>query len=722
MDNNKKEFEDNSQFVNNMTNWSNEPSIMDLKDDFSLMKQHHDEVIIDIKKWRDIKKVQGAYKPKKISGKSAFQPKTAKKTLEWRYPELSDPFLNHEDIIEFRPTSSGDRKIAEDNSILLNYQFSNQINKQEFIDMYVRKNVDDGLAITKVEWEREESKIKKIKNTYEYTIISEEDVETLESLEQAINLKLTNHDEFRQLPEEVKESVNYSLENGDLFIAKLIGSEEIEEKVITKNQPKLLIIDPENFYIDPSCGADIDNARMMAITYETSLAELYKEKENGKKFKNLNKIVISDVLSDSDHKNTTPDTFSNFKDKLRKRLVVHEMYSLYDINGDGSLESIVSSWVGNVLIRLEENQYPDKKFPFVISKYRHTGENVYYGESDCELLEDSQKQIGALNRGIITSFAKSANGQTGFAKGFLDTSNKNKFLSGQDYEYDPTMPIQNAIHTHKFSEISNGVWGFLSSLQAEAESLTGIKTHNSGIEGNQYGNVVAGIRRVTQSTDRRTQDVLRRLKFGFIQIVKKIMALNHEFLEDEKVLRITNSEFVKLKREELIGFFDVKLHVHSQEENDLAVEKLLMLLQTVAPSLPIELKNIMLAEIARLQNMPDLANAIKNFKPAPIEPTELEKLEAEKLKMEIAEIQSRIKLNEAKALGEEVDSQEKVVNLENTISGEKDRKDKERIKAQSKGNIELEMTKALLNKKEGVDNIDAVIGLKELNKQLEENE
>lgn len=716
MNDDKKEFEDNSDPIIKMTDWENEPSLQDLKDDFNIMKSHHDDFILKVNKWRNIKKVSGEYKPKKINGKSSFQPKVAKKALEWRYPELSDPFLNNENIVEFRPTTEGDRKSARDNTILINYQFSNQINKLEYIDMFVRKCVDDGISITKVEWERETAKTVEIEDTYEYTLINADDVETLQILEQAITLRSVNHDQFRTLPKEIQESVNYSLEAKELYKATFIGSEEIIKERLIKNQPKLLIIEPENFYIDPTCGANTENARIMAITYETSLAELYAK---GDIFKNLNQITLTDVIGNTNHKNTAPNDFINFKDKLRKRILVYEMYSLYDINGDGRLESIVSSWVGNTLIRLEENPYPDNKFPFVITKYRHTGQNVYYGESDCELLEDSQKQIGALSRGIIDSFGKSANGQTGFAKDFLDSNNKRKFLSGQDYEFNPSMPVNNGIYTHKFNEISSSAWAYLNAQQQEAQALTGIKTFDQGIEGNQYGNVVAGIRRTTQSTDRRTQDILRRLKYGFTEVVKKIMTLNHTFLEDEKIIRITNTEFLRLKKEDLIGYFDVKLHVHSQEENDLSVEKLLFLVQTIGPSMDLEMKNIVLSEIARLQNMPDLASKLEKFKPTPVEPTEIEKLEAEKLRMEIEEIKSKIKLNEARSLGEEADSQHKLIDLEDNISGKKDKREQDRIKSQARGNIELETAKALLENKEGINNIDAVIGLNEFNKQLE---
>ena len=77
------------------------------------------------------------------------------------------------------------------------------------------------------------------------------------------------------------------------------------------------------------------------------------------------------------------------------------------------------------MIRLEKNPFPDKKPPFVKAVYMPVRKSSW-GEPDGELLEDNQKIVGAITRGMIDLLGKSANGQTAFKKGALDPVNKRK--------------------------------------------------------------------------------------------------------------------------------------------------------------------------------------------------------------------------------------------------------------------------------------------------------
>ena len=70
-----------------------------------------------------------------------------------------------------------------------------------------------------------------------------------------------------------------------------------------------------------------------------------------------------------------------------------------------------------------------------------------------ELLEDNQKILGAVTRGAIDLLAKSANSQTGVAKGLLDSTNRIRFRNGDDYEYNPNGNPQSSIYMHKYPEI-----------------------------------------------------------------------------------------------------------------------------------------------------------------------------------------------------------------------------------------------------------------------------
>jgi len=208
---------------------------------------------------------------------------------------------------------------------------------------------------------------------------------------------------------------------------------EVEEKRIrtVANRPTLEVCDYRNVIIDPTCMGDIEKAGFVVYSFESSLSQLEKE---GKKYKNLDKINISNssILGVPDHHSSDGSKTFNFSDEPRKKFVVYEYWGYWDIDGTGIVKPFVAAWVGNTLIRLEENPFPDKKIPFVVEQYLPVRKSTY-GEPDGALLEDNQKVIGAVTRGMIDIMGKSANGQTGIRKDMLDTTNKRKFDKGQDY-------------------------------------------------------------------------------------------------------------------------------------------------------------------------------------------------------------------------------------------------------------------------------------------------
>ena len=82
------------------------------------------------------------------------------------------------------------------------------------------------------------------------------------------------------------------------------------------------------------------------------------------------------------HQPNSRDTNFNYKDALRKRVVAYEYWGLYDIHGTGEMVPIVATWVEGVLVRMEENPFPDGKPPFVVVPYMPLKRQVM-GESRC---------------------------------------------------------------------------------------------------------------------------------------------------------------------------------------------------------------------------------------------------------------------------------------------------------------------------------------------------
>lgn len=700
-----------------LTEWSKEPSLMDLKADLDASKPSHDAQIAQITRWNNLRNVEGSSKPKKTKGRSSVQPKLIRRQAEWRYSALSEPFLGSEKLFEVSPTTFEDDEASRQNELVLNWQFNTKINKVKFIDEFVRTTVDEGTCIVRLGWKRVTIKVKKMEPIFEYYEIESD--EEMKMIQDASELKDTNPNAYLDLLPEIRAAVEYSLEKGAPVIAKVIGEQEIEEDKITENKPTIQIMHPDNVFIDPSCEGDYEKAGFIIVSYETSKAELIKDG----RYTNLDKVnwSSSSILSQPDHATETPNDFER-RDELKKKVVAYEYWGWHDIDGDEILKPISATWIGDTIVRMEESPYPDEKPPFVVVNYLPKKREVF-GEPDAEILEDNQKILGAVTRGMIDLMARSANSQTGFAKGFMDVTNRRKFENGQDYEYNPGQDPRVMTFMHQYPEIPNSALTMLQLQNQEAEALTGVKSFAGGVSGEAYGDVAAGIRGVLDASSKREMNILRRLAKGMTDIGNKIMAMNALFFSEEETIRVTNKKFIKVRREDLKGNFDLQVDIATAEVDEQKAKDLGFMLQTMGPNMDPNMSRMILSEIARLKRMPTLAEQIIRFEPQP-DPLleEMKKLELELKKAELAKLQSETELNAAKTMEAQADADFKAVQAQNEATGVNHDRDLQKQSAQAKGNQSLEVTKGLLkSRKEGESrpNVEAAVGFNELSKMLD---
>lgn len=716
-------MKDTSQQVeSSLTDWKKEPSLTELSTLYTAALPHHSTQVKKIKKWRDLLNVEGVYKPKTVAGKSSIQPKLIRKQAEWRYSSLSEPFLGTERMFEVKPSTFEDVDGAKQNELLLNWQFRTKLNRVKLIDEYVRATADDGTCIVRTGWERITKPVTEQVPVYDYFPIEQEDEEYTEQLQQAVELRSTNPRGYNEdVPEEIKAAIAYIEETGIPVYAVAVGTtEETVDKVIS-NKPTIEVLNPENVIIDPTCNGNFDKALFIIVTFETSKFELLNQ---GDRYQNLDKIKwnSSNVNEGEHHASKTPNDF-NFTDTAKNKQTAFEYWGFHDINDDGYMVPVVATWIGNILIRMEESPFSDGKLPFVVVPYSpRTGE--LYGIADAELLEDNQAILGAVLRGAVDLMGKSANSQTGIQKGLLDTANQRRYERGEDYFYNPTSHPANAFHTHKYPELPNSVMQVISMQNQEAEALTGVKSFSGGISGASYGNVATGIRGALDAASKREMAIIRRLAKGIIDIGNKIIAMNSEFLSDVEVIRVTNKEFVSINREDLIGNFDLIVDISTAEIDDAKAQDLAFMVQTVGPNAGIEATMMLMGEIADLKRMPDLAERLRTYQPQPTpEEQELQEMTMMEMKLKLAKLESEILVNQAKAHQLGASGDKTNVETLQKEDGTEHERNMASQKAQSKGNQNLEITKSLLKSRkfdETSPNIDAAFGFKTVLDQEDE--
>ncbi len=629
-----------------ITEWANEPDVQKLKDDLMVAQPSQESQVIKIDRWIALREAAPKTPGSKEKGanRSTIQPKLVRRQAEWRYAALTEPFLSAEKLFKVSPRTWQDVEAAKQNDLLLNWQTSTKINRVDFIDEYVRTGVDEGTVIVRPGWVRD-SHMEEVEEPI-WDFYPATTPEQVELLNQAITLMQEDPQEAESLPEELQVAAEESLARDMPLIAVHAGTQLVERERVTRNHPILDILDYRNVYIDPTCNGIVDRANFAVISFETSKAELTKDG----RYKNLEYVNWSanGPLNQPNHA-TSDLSHTGFSDELRKRVVAYEYWGFYDVEGTGTLTPIVATWIGDTMIRMERNPYPDQKIPLVVVKYLPVRKSIA-GEPDAELLEDNQQILGATIRGMIDLLGRSANGQTGFAKGMLDTVNRRRYDHGLDYEFNPNMGPEVGIHSHKFPEIPNSAMVMLQLQNQEAEALTGVKAFSEGLTSGSLGDVATGIRGMLDAAAKREMGILRRFAQGIEEIGRRIIAMNAMFLSDQEVVRVTDEEFVTISREALEGEVDLVVDIATSEVDEKKAADLGFLLQTLGNTVPWEITREILAEIAELKRMPALARAIRKYEPQP-DPLEekMKELTLAKLEMEISEMQAQTQLHMARA-------------------------------------------------------------------------
>lgn len=704
-----------------MTIWKKEPTLQELKNDLELAKQSHSTHMNKIRRWTDLLEVSGTAKPKEVKNRSKVQPKLIRRTAEWRYSALTEPFLSQTDkLFQVNPATFEDVDAAKQNQLVLNWQFRTKFNRVKFIDELIRTTVDEGTAIMQVGWKRQTVSVQEDAPQWVYYEITQ--TEQLQALQQALSLKEENPRGYEDLPEELKAAVDYYEETNQPTVAFKQGTVKVAVDKVLVNQPTVVIRNPNNVYFDPTCEGDPDKALFVIVSFETNKSELLKD---GTKYKNLDKVNWENnaPISTPDHETTTPQEF-NFKDASRKKVVAIEYWGFYDVTGDGTLIPFVCTWIGDVMIRMEESPFPDKKLPFVVVPYLPIKRSLY-GETDAELLEENQAIAGATTRAMIDLLGRSANGQQGIAKGMLDPLNRRRFDAGQDYEYNPNVNPQIGLVEHKFPELPQSAFQMLGLQNQEAESISGVKAFAGGISGESYGDVAAGIRGALDASSKREMAILRRIAKGVTDMGVKVIAMNGEWMSEEETVRVTNEKFVTVKREELAGNFDLVTDISTAEIDNAKAQDLAFMLQTIGPNSPPDLVYLIMAEIADLKRQPELAHKLRNFKPTPDPAAEmLKQLEIQKAQAEVQKIQSEIRLNEAKAQEVLANKDKKNLDYVEQETGTAHERDMEKQRGQAQGNQDLEVTKAILAKTktatggEKPGDVEAAVGYNQLSAKI----
>lgn len=655
--------------------------LKNLKADFEASKRLKSRNDSKINTWR--REYNGELYGNEKKNRSKFVYRLIKKQSEWQHAGLVDPFVSTPDIIRAKPVTWEDKEVSPKIEILLNTQFCRQFDRFNFMNKAIKVLDQEGTVVIRTGWEYKEKVIKEQifeeQPNPDFMMLQEQAMATQANLEQIAPMVERAKNDLAML-EQQGLSIDQAVASGMIDPQVVAGTQQMMAEYSTLeqqlqalqeqlqsipqtievpriierlkpvcNRPTAMVCRNEDIFIDPTCQDNMDNCQFVIYRYETDMTTL----KRAGVYKNLDKV--SHTLRDSEYVSKTRDdegydSSFEFSDIARKKVVVHEYWGNYDIDGDGEAEAIVCTWVNDVIIQLRDNPFPDKQPPFIVVPFNSIPFSLY-GESNAELLSDTQKIQTAIIRGLIDNMAMSNNGQKGVRNGALDEYNRVKFLNGENFEFNGT---PNDFYDGHFNEFPSSTFNMLQMLNAEAESITGVKNFYQGMHSNSLGSTATATTAIMDSAAARRLNIVRNIAENMIKpILRKWLAYDAEFLDEETQYRITNEEFIWLKRDDLGARIDIDLAISTSEDNKATASELSFLLQTIGPSEDPNLRKMIIADICDLYKKPELAKSIREYQPQPdplaqrLQELQIQMLEAqienERAKGGRAEIDSRLK-------------------------------------------------------------------------------
>ena len=655
--------------------------LKNLKADFEASKRLKSRNDSKINTWR--REYNGELYGNEKKNRSKFVYRLIKKQSEWQHAGLVDPFVSTPDIIRAKPVTWEDKEVSPKIEILLNTQFCRQFDRFNFMNKAIKVLDQEGTVVIRTGWEYKEKVIKEQifeeQPNPDFITLQEQAMAIQANLEQIAPMVEQSKNSLAML-EQQGISVDQAVDSGVIDPQVVAGTQQmmaeaanleqqlqvlqeqlqsipqtievpriVERLKPVCNRPTAMVCRNEDIFIDPTCQDNMDNCQFVIYRYETDMTTL----KRAGVYKNLDKV--SHTLRDSEYVSKTRDdegydSSFEFSDIARKKVVVHEYWGNYDIDGDGEAEAIVCTWVNDVIIQLRDNPFPDKQPPFIVVPFNSIPFSLY-GESNAELLSDTQKIQTAIIRGLIDNMAMSNNGQKGVRNGALDEYNRVKFLNGENFEFNGT---PNDFYDGHFNEFPSSTFNMLQMLNAEAESITGVKNFYQGMHSNSLGSTATATTAIMDSAAARRLNIVRNIAENMVKpILRKWLAYDAEFLDEETQYRITNEEFIWLKRDDLGARIDIDLAISTSEDNKATASELSFLLQTIGPSEDPNLRKMIIADICDLYKKPELAKSIREYVPQPdplaqrLQELQIQMLEAqienERAKGGRAEIDSRLK-------------------------------------------------------------------------------
>ena len=607
-----------------------------VKEDYETSAKAKQGIDTKIQTWLD--EYNGEPYGNESDGHSKIVVKDIKKAVEWFLPNAVEPFVSKNRIVKLAGITAEDVQRANISEKLLNYQFVRNFDRYGFIYDCFKVGATEGTTVVRCGWElEEEEKVEKLDNI---------------TVEQLAQLRASG----------IEVTVNED------------GSAKLIKRRTLKNNPTARVVRNGRFLLDPSAGT-IDEANYCIEEIDSTLSSL---KSDGI-YKNLDKL--SDSMLDRDDSYTeearnsrgegygydTQDSVS--ADKSLHKVTVREYWGNLDINDTGIAIPVVVAWVGNVVIRMEENPYPDKKPPFIATPFTKTP-FMFWGDPLAEFISDGQFIRSGIMRAMLDNVVQSNNGFKFFRKDSLDPLNKKKLLTGIGGAIEVNGD-KNDMWDGNFNQMPATIFNMFEMIQRENESLSGVSNLAQGLDSRALNSATASSI-ASSAGQKRMMEIVRRYSELIKELMRKWISYNKVYLNEKEVIRISG-EYIPFTPDDIDGAYDIDITVGVDGVEENKANQMTMLMQQIsglAGNVDPAIIHSLLAKLSDIWGFPDIAQKLEAYEPPKPDPMqqEIAGLEIEKLKAEIEKLKSEAHENMSDANKKNVEAKSEAYGLKDSTT------------------------------------------------------
>ena len=494
-----------------------------------------------------------------IDGRSKIVSTDIFETVEWLIPALMDIFSPESGFPVLEPVGPEDVDPSEAMTQLIQYQFWRQNQGEEVL----RKAIKDCLmyrpgGIIMYSWEKVEGMKK--------TSWSEVPPEALPYMNEENGYKVTSA---------VHTGAGFDVEG--------------YRKFLEYDGPRLHTLPPWEFLRHPNASSVKDS--MFCAHKKRCTVDYIRRLGKQGYFKDFEKAIEESIKPPTDNmlevKIYNTDNLSRdeepSRDEARQEVYLYTVYGMYDSEGEGILENLKISLLGNTILRMDENPYGAP--PFVVLRDIEDT-HKFSGIPLAELMEDLQRLRTFLIRQMADNMAQLNNATLMYDPTKVSQADIMNNVPGRNIRVKPGTRIADAIvplTATPFSPESFSLLGYTAQMGEERTGLS--KSFRSASD--QYNTTATGQMAAINQASQRVRQIAKIIASSLADLFRAMVMMNKKFLTEDVWIRLFEDNFVQIRPDDLEGRMDMNLNVvmgaAARQQQILNLQQLLAIFGQLVP-------------------------------------------------------------------------------------------------------------------------------------------